>query len=120
MNVQRVQRISNFMRHTRGEQRQCLAAFALNRFKGLLPRFRRVMQDESNTGAACGFTVQRSGIQPQKSWPRIMHLELMAHDSPSTGAVKGGYFLPIQFWNEIGYLFALDIRFQSEKTRHRL
>src|SRR5258705_551924 len=120
MNVEGIQRISDFMSHTRGEQRERLAALALNRFKGLLPRFRRVMEDERDTGAAGRLAIERSRIQAQKSWSRIMHFELMSHDTTSTGAVKIGNLLPIEFWNEIGDLLALDIGFQPQKTRNRL
>src|ERR1041384_8436666 len=49
-----------------------------------------------------------------------MHFKFVAHDPSSTRMVEIGNFLPIQFWDKIRDLGSLDIRLQSEKTRHRL
>ena len=52
MDVQRVERIADFVRDAGGEQRERLHAFALDGFKGLLPRLGRVMQNERDAGTA--------------------------------------------------------------------
>jgi len=45
MNVQRVERIADFVRDAGGEQRERLHAFALNGFKSFLPRLGCVVQN---------------------------------------------------------------------------
>jgi hypothetical protein len=61
MNVERVERIADFMRDARRQQRQRLDTLAFDGFKSFLPRFGRIVQDERHAGFA-GFAVQRGGI----------------------------------------------------------
>jgi len=86
MNVQRVERISDFVRDTGGEQRERLYALALDGCKGLLPRLGRVVQNERDAGTAGGFAVKRRSIEPQKSWAWIMHFKFVACDAFTTGS----------------------------------
>ena len=46
MNVQRVERIPDFVCHAGGKQRERLHPLAFNGFKGLLPRLGGVVQNE--------------------------------------------------------------------------
>ena len=46
MDVQRIERIADLMRHARREQCQRLHAFALDGVKCLLPRLGRIVQDQ--------------------------------------------------------------------------
>ena len=71
MNVQRVERIADFMGDARRQQRQRLDAFVLDGFNGLLPGFRRVVQNQRQAGTARRFAVQRRGVKPQKTRTRI-------------------------------------------------
>jgi hypothetical protein len=52
MNVQRVERIADFMRDAGGEQRQRLDAFAFDGLEGFLPRLGRVVQNQRHAGTA--------------------------------------------------------------------
>ena len=57
MNVQRVERIADLMRHARRQQGQCLHAFAFDGFKGFLPRLGRIMQNQRHPGTAPGLAI---------------------------------------------------------------
>ena len=62
MNVQRVERIADFVRDAGGEQRERLDALAFNGFKGFLPRLGRIVQNERHAGTAGSLAVERRGI----------------------------------------------------------
>ena len=46
MDVQRIERIADFMRHARGQQRERIEALRLDRFFGRAPAFRDIAQDD--------------------------------------------------------------------------
>ena len=62
MNTERIQRVAQLMRHTCGQQRQCLNALALDRFMRLLPGLSGVVQNQRHASAALGFAIQRRGV----------------------------------------------------------
>ena len=121
MNVQRIERVAYLMRHTRGQQRQRLDAFAFDRFECFLPRLRRVVQDQRHAGTAGRFAIQRCRIQSEKAVSRILYLKFMPHNRLSPGAVPRGQFFPVQLGQIPGQVVALAIlRFQSKQMRDRL
>jgi hypothetical protein len=67
MDVQRVERIADFVRDAGREQRQRLDAFAFDGFKRFLPRLGRVVQNQRHAGTARGLAVQRRGVEPEKA-----------------------------------------------------
>ena len=67
MNMQRVERIADFMRDAGGEQRERLYALAFNGLECFLPRFGGVVQNKGNPGTAGGFAIERRGIEPEKT-----------------------------------------------------
>ena len=97
MNVQRVERIADFMRDAGGEQRQRLHAFAFDGLEGLLPRLGGVVQNQRHAGAAGRLAIQRRGVEPEKARARIMHFEFVPDDALAAGGVELRNFPPIQF-----------------------
>ena len=87
MNVQRVERIADFVRHAGGQQSQRLDALAFNGLKGFLPRLGRIMQNQRHAGTAGGFAIQRRGVEPQKARTRIIHFKFVPRDAPA--ALRG-------------------------------
>ena len=94
MNVQRVERIADFMRHAGRQQRERLDALAFDGLKGFLPRLGRVVQNQRHAGTAGGFAIQRRGVKPQKARTRIMHFKFVPRDVPAALAVEARDFLP--------------------------
>ena len=120
MNVQRVERIADFVRDTGGEQRERLHPLAFNGFKGLLPRLGGVVQNQRHAGTARGFAVQRRGVEPQKARTRIMHLKFMARDALAARDIGFGNFFPIHFRQPGGDVLSLDAGLQADQPRHGL
>ena len=58
MNVQRVERIPDFVRDAGGQQSQCLNALAFNGLKGLLPRFGGIVQNQGDSGTASRLAIE--------------------------------------------------------------
>ena len=77
MNVQRVERIADFVRDAGGEQRERLHALAFDGLKGFLPRLGRVVQNQRHAGTAGGLAVERRGVEPEKTRARIMHFKFV-------------------------------------------
>ena len=102
MNVQRVERIADLVRHAGRQQRQRLDAFALDGLERLLPRLGRVVQNQRHAGAAPGFAIQRRGIKPEKSRARILDFKFMAEEVRAAGLIGAGNLLPIQFRQDVG------------------
>ena len=80
--------------------------FGFNRRRSRLSRFRRIMQDERQTGAARRFSVQRGGKQTDVSRTRIANLKLVAH-RPVSPAVTGDQSVPIQLGKKFSDRLAL-------------
>ncbi len=120
MNVQRVERIADFVRDTGGKQRERLHPLAFNGFKGLLPRLGGVVQNERHPGTAGGFAVQRRGIEPQKTRTRIMHLKFMAGDALAPRDVGLGNFFPIHFGQPGGDVLSFHTGLQTNQARYGL
>ena len=59
--IERVKRVANFVRHARGQQGQRLNPFAFDRIECPLPRFRSVVQNERQPGTAARLAVERCG-----------------------------------------------------------
>ena len=95
MDVQRVERIADFVRHARREQRQRLHAFAFDGLESFLPRLGRVVQNQRHAGTARGLAVQRRGVKPEKTRTRIMHFKFVPRDVRAAGVIRAGNFLPI-------------------------
>ena len=71
MNMQRVERVADFVRDAGRQKRQRMEPLALDGLKGLLPRFRRVVQDQGHARTALGFPLHGGGIHPQEPGARI-------------------------------------------------
>ena len=115
MNVQRVERIADFVGDAGGEQRERLDALAFDGFKGFLPRLGRVVQNQRDAGTAGGLAVERRGVEPEKTRTRIMHFKFMAHDALAARVVGFGNFLPIQFRQNVRDVLSFDIRLQADE-----
>ena len=120
MNVQRVERIADFVRDAGGEQRERLHALAFNGFKGLLPRLGGIVQNERHPGTAGSLAVQRRGIEPQKSRAGIMHLKFVAGDALAPRDVGFGNLFPIHFGQPGGDVLSFDAGLQTNQARHGL
>ena len=118
VDVQRIQRITNFMGDARRQQCQGLDPLALNRFKSFLSRFRSVMQDERETRAAGPFAIQRRRIQAQKTGTRISNLKFVSDYFLTAGGVHLRKLLPIQSRQRAGNRLAFADR--TEQFHHRL
>ena len=115
MDVQRVERIADLVRHARREQRQRLHAFALDGLEGFLPRLGGVVQNQRHAGTAGGLAVQRRGVEPEKARARIMHLKFMPQDVRAAGVVRPGNFLPVHLRQNVGDLQSLGVRLQADE-----
>ncbi len=94
MNVQRVERIADFVRHARRQQRQRLHALAFDGLERLLPRLGRVVQNQRHAGTAGGLAIQRRGVEPEKTRTRIMHFKFMPRHVRAAGVVRRAKFSP--------------------------
>ena len=108
------------MRDTRRQQRQGLNPLAFDGFKGLLPGFGGVVQNEGDSGAPGSLTIEWRGIKPEKTWARIGDLELMANNTRATCIVEPGDFLPIKLGNVVSDGLAFNVRLQTKETCHSL
>ena len=115
MDVQRVERIADLVRHARREQRERLDAFALDGFKGFLPRLGRVVQNQRHAGTARGLAVQRRGVEPEKTRTRIMHLKFMPDNVRAPGVIRAGNFLPIHLRQNVRDVLLLGVRRQADE-----
>ena len=97
MNVQRVERIADFMRDAGRQQRQRLDALAFDGLKGFLPRLGRVVQNQRHAGTAGRLAIERRGVEPEKARARIMHFKFVPRDARAARVVGAGNVLPIQF-----------------------
>ena len=120
MDVQRVERIADFVRHAGRQQRQRLDAFAFDGFKGFLPRLGRVVQNQRHAGTARGFAIQRRGVKPQKTRTRIMHFKFMPHDALAAGVIRLRNLLPIQFRQKFRDVLSFVAGLQADEPRDGL
>ena len=101
MNVQRVERIADFVRDARGQQRERLHAFAFDGLEGFLPRLGRVVQNQRHAGTAGRLAVERRGVEPQKARARIMNFKFMPRDARAACTVEARNFLPVQLRQKV-------------------
>ena len=120
MDVQRVERIADFVRDAGREQRQRLDALAFDGLKCFLTRLGRVVQNQRHAGTARGFAVQRRGIEPEKARTRIMHFKFVAHDALAARVVGFGNHLPVQFRQNVRDVQILGVRRQADEPRDGL
>ena len=120
VDVQRVQRIADLMRDAGGQERQRLHPFAFDGLKGFFPRLGRIVQDQRHAGTARGLAIQRRGIQPQKTRPRIKHFKFMADDLRAAGVVGAGNFQPVHLRQKLMDVLLLFAGLQTDEPRDRL
>ena len=92
MNVQRIERVADFVRDAGGEQRERLHAFAFNGLECFLPRFGRVVQDERHPGTAGGLAIEGRGVEPQKTRTGIIHFKFVPGDACAARSVGARNF----------------------------
>src|SRR6185312_16267031 len=120
MDVQCVEWVADLVRDARGEQRERLDAFALDGFERLLPRLGGIMQNQCHTRTAGGFAIEWSGVEPQESRTRVMHLEFVAHDALTAPVVEARNIFPIEFGQEISDQLPFDAGLKPDELRHGL
>ena len=120
MNVQRIERISDFMRHAGRQQCERLDALAFNGLEGFLPRLGGIVQNERDAGTAGGFAIERRGVKTQKARTRVIHLKFVPGDVPAALAVKAREFFPVEFGQKTRDVLAFDSRLQAQQARDRL
>ena len=87
MDVQRVERIANLMRHTGGQQREGLHPFTLNHLKGFLLLLGGVVNDHRQTAGA--FANQGGGVHAEETPNGIGQLQFVPGDGEAVaGAVQ--------------------------------
>src|ERR1043166_2420426 len=120
MDVERVQRVADFMRHTGSKQRECLEPFALDRFKGLLSSLGRIVNDERHTSRASAFTVERCGIKPKEAGPWKIDFKFMSDPARNSRRIETGDLVPIEIGDYLSDWLALDARLDTEQTSNGL
>ena len=119
MDVQRVERIADFVRDAGGEQRERLDAFAFDGLKRFLPRLGRVMQNQRHAGTAGGLAIERRRVEPEKTRTRIMHSNSWrtTRSPPAWSALK---FFPNPIPAKCRRCAGPRIRLQADEPRDRL
>src|SRR6185369_1256458 len=108
------------MRHTCRKKSQSLNALALDGFKGLLPRFGCIMENQRNARAATAFPIQRRGINVQKTFARKRNFKFLPHHSRPFLRVQLGATRPIKLRQEFRNEFALRFSgMQPKESRNR-
>ena len=118
--MQRVERVADLVRDTRGQQSQRFDPFALDRLKSLLPRLRGVVDDQHQAGAFA-IAAQRRGVKPDKPLPWIKHLELLPQDARAAGLLALHQPRPVEFRQVATDVFTFGLaRLQADQVRDRL
>ena len=99
VNVQRVERIADLVRDTRGEQRQRLDAFALDDLDGLLLLLGGVVDDHRQPTRSLAH--QRRSIYAQVAPDGITRLQLMARHRHTVGGGRRANIWPINLGQKI-------------------
>ena len=95
MDVQRVERIADFVRHAGRQQRQRLDPLAFDGFKRFLPRLGGIVQNQRHAGTALRLAVQRRGVKAQKTRARIAHFKFVMRDAVPPVRTRRGETSPI-------------------------
>ena len=87
MNVERIERIANFVCHACGQQCQGLASLILDCRKCFLTRLRGVVKNQRHTTPTTFFGVKRGSVDMKESLSRIVNFKFVSRDALSACAI---------------------------------